>query len=150
MPAVCRGNSVDSDVAHCSTPLRDQCSSDVFVDGTGVSRQGDNNSFQQFDVSLIKQNLLNHLNIRQGEKLSDPRFGCIIWDALYEPLTAQLKDAITANVTNIVNYDPRTRAAGVQVSEYESGLQIECTLMYLDYNISEQLKLQFDKSVGLS
>ena len=110
----------------------------------------ENNSFQQFDVSLIKQNLLNHLNIRQGEKLSDPRFGCIIWDALYEPLTAQLKDAITANVTNIVNYDPRTRAASVQVSEYESGLQIECTLMYLDYNISEQLKLQFDKSVGLS
>jgi|TARA_B110000977_G_scaffold201108_1_gene294182 uncharacterized Zn-binding protein involved in type VI secretion len=44
VPAVCRGNSVDSDVAHCSTPLRDQCSSDVFVDGTGVSRQGDNNT----------------------------------------------------------------------------------------------------------
>ena len=44
MPAVCRGNSVDSDVAHCSTPLRDQCSGDVFVDGTGVSRQGDNNT----------------------------------------------------------------------------------------------------------
>ena len=44
MPAVCRGNSVDSDVAHCSTLLRDQCSSDVFVDGTGVSRQGDNNT----------------------------------------------------------------------------------------------------------
>ena len=40
MPAVCRGNSVDSDVAHCSTPLRDQCSGD----GTGVSRQGDNNT----------------------------------------------------------------------------------------------------------
>ena len=30
-------------------------------------------SFQQFDISLIKQNLLNHFNIRQGEKLSDPR-----------------------------------------------------------------------------
>ena len=98
---------------------------------------------------MIKQNLLNHLNIRQGEKLSDPTFGCIIWEALYEPLTTQLKEAITANVTNIVNYDPRTRATGVQVSEYESGLQIECTLMYLDYNISEQLRLQFDKSVGL-
>jgi phage baseplate assembly protein W len=93
--------------------------------------------------------LLNHLNIRQGEKLSDPTFGCIIWEALYEPLTTRLKDAITSNVTNIVNYDPRTRATGVQVSEYESGLQIECTLMYLDYNISEQLRLQFDKSVGL-
>ena len=44
MPAVCRGDSVDEDVAHCSTPFRDQCSGDVFVNGTGVSRQGDNNT----------------------------------------------------------------------------------------------------------
>ena len=110
----------------------------------------ENNSFQQYDISLIKQNLLNHLNIRQGEKLSDPTFGCIIWDALYEPLTTRLKEAITTNVTNIVNYDPRTRASEVQVSEYESGLQIECTLLYLDYNISENLKMQFDKNIGLT
>jgi len=44
VPAVCRGNSVDSDTPHCSTPKRDQCSGDVFVDGTGISRQGDNNT----------------------------------------------------------------------------------------------------------
>tara|TARA_B100001057_G_scaffold134068_1_gene133502 strand:+ start:2052 stop:2486 length:435 start_codon:yes stop_codon:yes gene_type:complete len=110
----------------------------------------ENSSFQQYDIALIKQNLLNHLHIRQGEKLSDPTFGCIIWEALYEPLTTRLKEAITANVTNIVNYDPRTRASGVQVSEFESGLQVECTLTYLDYNISEQLKMQFDKNVGLA
>lgn len=110
----------------------------------------ENSSFQQYDISLIKQNLLNHLNIRQGEKLSDPTFGCIIWDALYEPLTTRLKEAITTNVTNIVNYDPRTRASEVQVSEYESGLQIEYTLLYLDYNISENLKMQFDKNIGLT
>ena len=109
----------------------------------------ENSSFQQYDIALINQNLLNHLNNRQGEKLSDPTFGCIIWDALFEPLTTELKDAITTNVTNIVNYDPRTRATGVQVSEYESGLQIECTLFYLDYNISESMKVQFDKNVGL-
>ena len=107
-------------------------------------------TFQQFDMGLIKQNLLNHFNIRQGEKLSDPTFGCIIWDALYEPLTTELKDAITTNVRNIVNYDPRTRASGVQVSEYESGLQIEATITYRDYNISENLRMQFDKDVGLA
>jgi uncharacterized Zn-binding protein involved in type VI secretion len=44
MPAVCRGDSVDSDVTHCSTPRRDECSSTVFVNGTGISRQGDNNT----------------------------------------------------------------------------------------------------------
>jgi len=110
----------------------------------------ENSSFQLFDIGLIKQDLINHFQIRQGEKLSDPTFGCIIWDAMYEPLTPILRDAITRNVTNIVNYDPRVRASGVQVSEFESGLQIECTLTYLDYNISEQLRIQFDRDIGIS
>ena len=43
MPAVCRGDAVDQDLVHCSVPNRDECSSDVFVNGTGISRQGDNN-----------------------------------------------------------------------------------------------------------
>ena len=32
----------------------------------------ENASFQLFDIGLIKQDLINHFNIRQGEKLSDP------------------------------------------------------------------------------
>lgn len=44
MPAVCRGDKVDIDVSHCSRPFRDQKSSTVFVNGTGVSREGDNNT----------------------------------------------------------------------------------------------------------
>ena len=44
MPAICRGNSVDADVVHCSQPRRDQLSPNVFVNGTGISRQGDHNT----------------------------------------------------------------------------------------------------------
>lgn len=44
MPAVCRGNLVDKDVVHCSQPSREQCSDNVFVNGIGISRQGDNNN----------------------------------------------------------------------------------------------------------
>ena len=44
MPAVCRGDSVDDDVAHCSAMKRDQRSDDVKVNGTGISRQVDNNT----------------------------------------------------------------------------------------------------------
>ena len=44
MPAVCRGDSVDADVPHCSGMNRDQRSGDVKVNGTGISRQGDNNT----------------------------------------------------------------------------------------------------------
>ena len=103
-----------------------------------------------YDYECVKQDIINHFHIRQGEKLSDPTFGTIIWDLLFEPFTDNIKDAIIKNVTDIVNFDPRTRASGVQVSEYESGLQTECTIMYLDYNISESLKMQFDKNVGLA
>ena len=44
MPAVCRGNSVDADVSHCSPPRRSALSPDVIVNGTGISRQGDVNT----------------------------------------------------------------------------------------------------------
>ena len=43
MPAVCRGDSVDDDVTHCSAMKRDQRSDNVKVNGTGISREGDNN-----------------------------------------------------------------------------------------------------------
>ena len=105
----------------------------------------ENNSFVLYDIGLIKQDLLNHFNIRQGEKLENPEFGCIIWDALFEPLTETLKEAIAENVTNIIKYDPRVSASNIVVDSFEYGLQVECTLSYLPYNISEKLTLSFDE-----
>jgi phage baseplate assembly protein W len=102
-----------------------------------------------YDISLIKQDLLNHFHIRQGEKLENPEFGCIIWDILFEPLTEMMKELIARNVTDIVNYDPRVSVDRITVDSYESGIQIECDLTYLPYNISESMRLQFDEKIGL-
>ena len=44
MPAVCRGDSVDTDLFHCSQPRRLGMSANVKVNGTGISRQDDNNT----------------------------------------------------------------------------------------------------------
>jgi hypothetical protein len=35
------------------------------------------------------------------------------------------------------------------VDEYESGIQIECVLIYLEYSIAETMRLQFDQDNGL-
>ena len=116
----------------------------------GISTVNPNaNSFNLYDITLIKQDLLNHFHIRQGEKLDNPEFGTIIWDALYEPLTEDMKQAIIQNVTEVVNYDPRVQVNSVIVDSYENGIQIECELTYLPYNISENLRLQFDEKNGL-
>ena len=108
----------------------------------------DNTSYALYDIGLIKQDILNHFHIRQGEKLENPEFGTIIWDVLFEPMTDSLKEAIINNVTEIINGDPRVTASAIVVDQYESGIQIECELTYLPYNISEQLKFEFDQNSG--
>ena len=94
---------------------------------------------------MIKQDIINHFHIRQGELLANPSFGTIIWDILHEPMTEQLKQLIIDNVTEIINYDPRVQVDQVTVDTYESGIIIECTLTYLTYNISESMRMKFDE-----
>jgi phage baseplate assembly protein W len=106
-------------------------------------------SFALYDLALIKQDILNHFHIRQGEKLNDPTFGTVIWDILFEPLTEELKQLVAKNVEDIINYDPRVRADQVIITQYDSGLQIECRLTYLPYYIQESIQLKFDQANGL-
>lgn len=116
----------------------------------GLSTVNPNNtSFKLFDIALIKQDIINLFHIRKGEKLEDPNFGTVIWDMVYEPLSNANRDFIAENVTEVINYDPRVQVNDVVVSQYESGIQIQCELTYLTYNISENLRLRFDEDAGL-
>lgn len=109
----------------------------------------DQGSYTKYDLELIKQDIINHFHIRKGEKLSDPEFGTIIWDVLFEPFTEELKLAIQKDVTKIVNYDPRVSVQSITVQSYESGIIIEASLNYLNYSIAETLRFKFDQSAGL-
>jgi phage baseplate assembly protein W len=102
-----------------------------------------------YDLELIKQDLLNQFHVRKGERLMNPTFGTVIWDLLFEPMTEQLKEIIVTNVNDIINYDPRLVAKDVIVTTYESGIQIECVLTFLPYNIQESMQLRFDQANGL-
>ena len=114
----------------------------------GFSTVADTKSFSVYDFELIKQDLINHFHIRQGEKLSNPEFGTIIWDAIFEPLTDSMRDAISNNVTQIINNDPRTNVDSILIDQYEKGIQVECTITYLPFNISETLRMRFDEDAG--
>jgi len=105
--------------------------------------------FALYDFELIKQNIINHFHIRKGEKLSDPEFGTIIWDMLYEPFTDAVRDAVLDNVTEICNYDPRAQVDQILVDSYENGIEVVCFLSYLPFNISEQLQFRFDQAAAL-
>lgn len=110
----------------------------------------DSNSYSLYDFSLIKQDIINHFHIRQGEKLENPSFGTIIWDLLFEPLVEEVRQLIIKDVETVINYDPRVRAEKVIVTTYESGIQVECKITYLLYNVQEELRFRFDQANGLA
>ena len=115
----------------------------------GVSTVANPIGFNLYDISIIKQDIINHFHIRQGEKLENPEFGTIIWDILFEPFTDDLKQLIIEDVTEIVNFDPRVNVDSVIVDSYESGIQIDCSLTYIPYSISESMRIKFDQDNGL-
>lgn len=106
-------------------------------------------NFSLYDYELIKQDIFNHFHVRQGERLMQPKFGTIIWDLLFEPLTEEVKMLIEQDVTSIINYDPRVTISDTSISSYGSGIQIGFTLSYTPYKITELIQLRFNQENGI-
>lgn len=101
--------------------------------------------FRLTDIELIKRDLLNHFAIRKGEKLMNPEFGSIIWNILFEPLTADVKSLIVTDIQRVVGYDPRIKVDNVLVDQFDYGLQIQLEITVLPDNYSDVLALRFDR-----
>ena len=110
----------------------------------------DNQGSSLYDFDLIKQNILNHLNTRKGQRVMNPKFGTIIWDILMEPLTLQVRNALTKDIEEICTFDPRVYPTQIQINEYEQGYVIDIILVMKNTNQSETIKLTFDQKIGLS
>jgi len=110
----------------------------------GFSTQAGNRNFRLTDFDLIKQDILNHFNIRKGEKLMRPNFGTIIWNVLHEPFTEDLKSVITQDVKAIASYDPRVSFDNIIITEFSQGLQIELQLRYVLTNQTNVMLMNFN------
>lgn len=104
--------------------------------------------FRLTDLELIKRDLLNHFSIRKGEKLMNPNFGSLIWNILFEPLTADVKALIVEDIQRVVSYDPRVRIDNVLVDQFDYGLQVQLELTFLPDNLSDIVSLQFNRDLN--
>jgi phage baseplate assembly protein W len=114
----------------------------------GFSTINQSKKFRLTDLDLIKRDLLNHFAIRKGEKLMNPNFGSIIWNILFEPLTADIKALIVEDIQRVVSYDPRVRVDNVLVDQLDMGLQVQIELVFLPDNYSDVLSLRFDRELN--
>lgn len=103
-----------------------------------------------YDTEIVKQDLLNYLNTRKGERVMNPSFGTIIWDVIFDPLTDVIKEEIRNDLGKILNSDPRFIPLNVNFYEREHGLIIEITVEYSNTDQTETLIINFDKDKGLA
>lgn len=115
----------------------------------GFNSQDSKLKFKSYDIDIVKQDLVNHFNIRKGEKLMNPEFGTIIWDVLFEQFTPEIKKLIISDVETIINYDPRVKVNAVVVDATDQGIRIEANITYLPFNVSEKMTFDFDRANGL-
>jgi phage baseplate assembly protein W len=104
------------------------------------------------DKNLIIMDLINHFNIRKGEKLMNPNYGCIIWDRLFDPLTPALQAAIVNDVDAIVRSDPRISVVSrvtIQQSTDGLGLLLSAEIVIAATNELVNLNLMFDGTTGV-
>ena len=112
----------------------------------GFSSKADKQNFKLYDFECAKQDLINRLSIRKGERVENPEFGTIIYDAIFEPFTEALKDAILEDVTANLNADPRIATEEILVTEADKGIAIQATITYVPLNITEKLRFNFDEN----
>ena len=127
-------NSNSSDLSNASVTFK------------GFSSKAEQQNFKLYDFEVAKQDLINRLSIRKGERVENPEFGTIIYDALFEPFTESLKEAIVEDVTANLNADPRIATEEILVTEADKGIAIQATITYVPLNITEKLRFSFDEN----
>jgi|SRR5882672_4311183 len=116
---------------------------------------GDGSPTQQlFDAELVAQDLRNVLNTHKGEVLTDPSFGCIAWDMLFEPATEENFNLIKQDVMNIFNFEPRVKVQSISVTgstdPQNPGFTMQAQLLYVGQNISGTFVTNFFQNLAKS
>ena len=97
----------------------------------GFSSRANQKNFKLYDFEVAKQDLINRLSVRKGERVENPEFGTIIYDVLFEPLTEALKQAIADDITaSLKRYEPRISDINVTVSLYPDSNEMNATVQY--------------------
>ena len=111
----------------------------------GFNTQGQNKKFTLTDFELIKRDLLNAFNIRQGQLPGRPAYGTTLWDYVFEAQDTTTERAILAEVQRVAGGDPRLYIADINTYPQDNGILIEILLQVVPSTDVERLNLFFDQ-----
>jgi len=110
----------------------------------GFNTQQQYKKFTLTGFELIKRDLLNAFNIRQGQLPGRPGYGTVLWDFLFESQIEAVQQNIKNEVQRVAGGDPRIYISDVQCYPQENGILIELQLQVVATTNAERLSLFFD------
>jgi phage baseplate assembly protein W len=111
----------------------------------GFNTQDQYKKFTLTDDALIKRDLLNALNIRQGQLPGRPGYGTALWDNLFENQTNETELAITREIQRVAGGDPRLQITEIDVFPQANGMLIQLLLTIVPSTDAERLSIFFDQ-----
>jgi phage baseplate assembly protein W len=114
----------------------------TFIGYSTIDRYRD---FTVTDFELIKRDLLNSLNIRQGEMPGRPEVGTTIWSLIYEPQNAATTNEINREIQRVVAQDPRISISDINVYAQDNGILVELEVDTVSGQNAEMLQVFFDQ-----
>jgi len=112
----------------------------------GFNTINQNKYFTLTDFELIKRDLLNAFNIRQGEVVGLPWYGTTLWDNLFENQTQDTIQAVYNEVQRVAGGDPRIYISSVEVFPQQNGLLIQLELTIVPTTTAQQLSIFFNQT----
>ena len=110
----------------------------------GFNTQGQYKKFTLTDFELIKRDLLNAFNIRQGQLPGRPAYGTTLWDFLFENQLEDLQTNIVTEIQRVAGGDPRIYISDTQVYPQENGILLEIKLAVVPSTDAERLSIFFN------
>jgi phage baseplate assembly protein W len=110
----------------------------------GFNTQNQFKKFTLTDFELVKRDLLNAFNIRQGQLPGRPGYGTVLWDYLFEPQLEELQTAIENEVQRVAGGDPRLYISDIQTFPQNNGILIQIELTVVPSTDAERLSIFFD------
>ena len=111
----------------------------------GFNTQGQYKKFTLTDFPLIKRDLLNAFNIKQGQLPGRPDYGTVLWDYLFENQIEETQTQITNEIQRVAGGDPRIYISDIQVYPQENGMLIELQLTITPSTTAERLAIFFNQ-----
>ena len=111
----------------------------------GFNTINQNKKFTAVDFNLIKIDLLNAFNIRQGELVGRPGYGTVLWNYLFENQTQETQQLIYNEIQRVCAGDPRIFISGIQMFPQQNGLLVQVGIAVVPSTNAQLLSIFFNQ-----